>query len=68
MLLGMTISIETSLVLVFLLGSFSLGLSLVLFIKALIGLGSSRTGAIFSLGPPFVGAIFSLIVLREWRE
>jgi ABC-type nickel/cobalt efflux system permease component RcnA len=32
---------------------------------ALKGLGSSRTGAFFSLGP-FVGAIASIVILREW--
>lgn len=63
--IGMTIPIDISLVLALLLGSLSYGLSLVLFIKALRGLGSSRTGAFFSLAP-FVGAVFSLIVLREW--
>jgi drug/metabolite transporter (DMT)-like permease len=64
-LLKMTIPLEMSLLLALLLGSFSYGLSLVLFIKALKGLGSSRTGAFFSLAP-FVGAVFSVIVLREW--
>lgn len=63
--IGMSIPIDISLVLALLLGSLSYGLSLVLFIKALRGLGSSRTGAFFSLAP-FVGAVFSLIVLREW--
>jgi drug/metabolite transporter (DMT)-like permease len=63
--LGMTISFKTPLVLALVLGSLSYGLSLVFFIKALKDLGSSRTGAIFSLGP-FVGAVFSLIVLKEW--
>jgi len=48
-----------------LLGSFSYGASLVFFIKALEGLGSSRTGVFFSLAP-FIGAVTSLILLREW--
>jgi drug/metabolite transporter (DMT)-like permease len=64
-LLRMTLPLEISLILALVLGSFSYGLSLVLFIKALKGLGSSRTGAFFSLAP-FVGAVFSVIVLREW--
>ncbi len=64
-LLRMKIPIESVLILALLLGSFSYGLSLVLFIKALKGLGSSRTGAFFSLAP-FVGAVFSLVVLKEW--
>jgi drug/metabolite transporter (DMT)-like permease len=63
--LGMDIPFDTSLLLALLLGSLSYGLSLVLFIKALQGLGASRTGAFFSLAP-FVGAVFSLAVLREW--
>lgn len=46
------------------LGAFSYGVSLVLFIKALSGLGAFRTGAFFSLGP-FVGAAVSLVLLRE---
>lgn len=48
-----------------LLGSFSYGLSLVFFIKALEGLGSFRTGIFFSLAP-FIGAAVSLVLLREW--
>ncbi|MCX6561787.1 MAG: DMT family transporter [Candidatus Aminicenantes bacterium] len=46
------------------LGAFSYGISLVLFIRALSGLGAFRTGAFFSLGP-FVGAVLSLVLLRE---
>lgn len=48
-----------------LLGAFSYGVSLVLFIKALEGLGSARTGAFFSFAP-FIGAVVSLIILKEW--
>lgn len=47
-----------------LLGAFSYGISLVFFIKALKGLGSSRTGAFFSVAP-FIGAVFSIIILKE---
>lgn len=63
--LGMGIRWDLSFLYALLLGSFSYGLSLVLFIKALEGLGSFRTGVFFSLAP-FVGAIISLILLREW--
>ena len=65
LLLGKTINIDFRLLLALLLGAFSYGISLVFFIKALSGLGSSRTGAFFSLGP-FVGAAASIILLREW--
>ena len=47
------------------LGSLSYGLSLVLFIKALKGLGASRAGAFFSLGP-FIGALASILILGDW--
>lgn len=47
-----------------LLGAFSYGISLVLFIIALRHLGSARTGAYFGLGP-FIGAIFAIILLKE---
>jgi len=46
-------------------GAFSYGISLVLFIKALKGMGSFRTGMFYSFGP-FIGAIVSLVLLREW--
>jgi drug/metabolite transporter (DMT)-like permease len=48
-----------------LLGFLSYGVSLVLFVLALRGLGTARTGAYFSTAP-FVGAIASLVVFREW--
>lgn len=47
-----------------LLGFFSYGLSLVLFVAALRRLGTARTSAYFSLGP-FVGAALSLAIFRE---
>jgi len=47
-----------------LLGFFSYGLSLVLFVGALRHLGTARTGAYFSIAP-FVGAGISLVLLRE---
>jgi len=64
-LLGKKISLDITIVFALLLGAFSYGISLVFFIKALTGLGSSRTGAFFSIAP-FIGAIVSLIILREW--
>ena len=65
LILGKPLSWDYRLPLALLLGAFSYGISLVFFIKALSGLGSSRTGAFFSLGP-FVGAIASIIILRDW--
>ncbi|NLH82081.1 MAG: DMT family transporter [Phyllobacteriaceae bacterium] len=47
-----------------LLGFFAVGVSLVLFIRALRHLGSARTGAYFSLAP-FIGAVLSVVVLDE---
>ncbi len=63
--LGMKIPLDLAVAFALLLGSFSYGISLVFFIKALEGLGSSRTGIFFSFAP-FIGAIASLIILREW--
>lgn len=65
LILGMKIPLDLMIVFALLLGSFSYGVSLVFFIKALEGLGSSRTGVFFSFAP-FIGAIASLIILREW--
>jgi drug/metabolite transporter (DMT)-like permease len=64
LILGIGIPFDITLLFALLLGSLSYGLSLVFFIKALRGLGSSRTGAFFSLGP-FIGAVVSIAVLRE---
>jgi len=47
-----------------LLGLFSYGISLVLFIYSLRHLGSARTGAHFSTAP-FIGAAISVLVLNE---
>ena len=63
-LLGSQIPIDATVGFALILGAFSYGLSLVLFIKALEVLGSSRTGAFFSFGP-FIGAIASILVLGE---
>jgi drug/metabolite transporter (DMT)-like permease len=65
LILGKTVPLGFTVLWALLLGAFSYGISLVFFIKALQGLGSSRAGAFFSLGP-FVGAIASVIILREW--
>jgi drug/metabolite transporter (DMT)-like permease len=64
-LLGMEIPWHGRTALAVLLGALSYGVSLVFFIKALEGLGSFRTGLFFSLAP-FIGAVISLILLREW--
>jgi hypothetical protein len=45
-------------------GAFGYGLSLVLFIRGLEGLGAFRTGALFSLAP-FAGALVSAAVLGD---
>ncbi len=47
-----------------LLGAFSYGLSLVLYIRGLAGLGAFRAGAFFCVGP-FIGAAFSMPILGE---
>lgn len=64
LLLGVRLSLTPPLFIALLLGALSYGISLVLFIKALEGLGSSRTGAFFSLGP-FVGAVVSVLLLGD---
>jgi len=65
LVLGMKVPLNLTLLFALILGSFSYGISLVLFIKALSGLGSFRTGAFFSFAP-FIGALASLAILREW--
>lgn len=62
--LGSGIPADENLIFALILGSVSYGLSLVLFIQALQGMGAARTGAFFSLGP-FVGAAVSLVLLKE---
>jgi len=47
-----------------LLGFFGYGVSLVLFMRALRGLGAARTGAYFSLAP-FIGAIIAVSLFGE---
>ena len=46
------------------LGFFGYGLSIVCFVLALRGIGTSRTGAYFS-SAPFAGALLSLIIFKE---
>ncbi len=65
LILGAKIPLNFTIVYALLLGAFSYGISLVFFIKALKGLGSARTGVFFSFAP-FIGALVSLIILREW--
>jgi drug/metabolite transporter (DMT)-like permease len=67
LILGNRITFSIHILYALVLGAFSYGISLVLFIEALKGLGSSRTGAFFSMGP-FVGALVSLIIFRNQTE
>jgi drug/metabolite transporter (DMT)-like permease len=62
--LGMKIPVDRALFWGLLLGALSYGLSLVFYIKGLGGLGAFRAGAFFSFAP-FVGALASLLILRE---
>lgn len=63
--MGSSISVDSQILWALVLGAMSYGASLVFFVMALQGLGASRTGLFFSLGP-FVGAVVSILVLREW--
>ncbi len=65
LLLGFRVAFDQNIVFALVLGAISYGASLVFFIKALQGMGASRTGAFFSLGP-FVGAAVSAVLLNEW--
>ena len=64
LLLGLKIPLDATLLGALVLGAFSYGISLVLYIRALAHLGAFRAGAFFSLAP-FIGAIVSLAVLPE---
>lgn len=67
LVLGMSISFSINILYALILGALSYGISLVLFIQALKGLGSSRTGTFFSMGP-FIGALISLIIFRNQAQ
>lgn len=45
-------------------GLFGIGISLVLFVRALRHLGTARTGAYYSLAP-FIGAVLAILLLSE---
>ncbi len=62
--LGWNARMSSDIIWALVLGSLSYGASLVLFVLALQGMGASRTGAFFSLGP-FVGAAVSVALLDE---
>lgn len=65
--LGRDVPLDRRAVLALLVGAAGYGASLVLFIKALKGLGAFRTGAFFSLAP-FIGGVSSLVILKETPE
>jgi drug/metabolite transporter (DMT)-like permease len=62
--LGAELFASISTVYAMIVGIFSYGVSIVLFIYALRGWGAARTGAFFSIAP-FIGAIASIIILNE---
>ncbi len=61
---GASLPASTTLLAATLLGFLAIGVSLVLFIRALRYLGTARTGAYFSLAP-FIGAVVAILVLHE---
>ena len=63
--LGASLPTATRLIASLVLGFLSYGVSLVAFVLALRQLGTARTGAYFSTAP-FVGALLSLIIFREY--
>lgn len=67
LVLGNSINLSLSILFALVVGAFSYGVSLVLFIKALEGLGSFRTGMFFSVAP-FIGALASLLLFDERIE
>lgn len=62
--IGTQLPVATSLVPIMLVGFLGYGVSLVMFVLALRGLGSARTGAYFSTAP-FLGAGISILLLGE---
>jgi drug/metabolite transporter (DMT)-like permease len=67
LLVGAPMVFGTGAVYALVLGAFSYGASLVLFILGLSKLGSSRTAALFAVGP-FIGAAASIPILGEPLE
>jgi len=67
LLLGSPIVTGPGMVYALILGAFSYGVSLVLFIMALSKMGSARTAALFAIGP-FIGAMASIPLLGETLE
>ena len=67
LLIGSPIVIGVDLVYALVLGAVSYGVSLVLFIMALSRMGSTRTAALFAIGP-FIGAAVSIPLLGEPLE
>ena len=67
LLIGGQLVFGYGLVYALVLGAFSYGVSLVLFILALNRIGSSRTAALFATGP-FIGAALSIPLLGEPLE
>ncbi|HBP66418.1 MAG TPA: EamA family transporter [Desulfosporosinus sp.] len=63
-ILGFPLPSFKSILLAMVLGYFSYGLSIVLFIRAMRELGSARTSALFGTAP-FVGVVLSLLLFRE---
>ncbi|WP_291994972.1 DMT family transporter [Candidatus Accumulibacter sp. ACC003] len=64
LVLGMTLPEAWTVISAMSLGLFGYGVSLVLFVLALRGLGAARTGAYFSTAP-FIGAAVALLLLGE---
>ncbi|MBI5227159.1 DMT family transporter [Candidatus Micrarchaeota archaeon] len=62
--LGAGLTVNVSLLYAMIVGTFNYGVSIVLFIYALRGWGAARTGAFFSVAP-FIGAIASILLLKE---
>ncbi|POA91144.1 DMT family transporter [Pseudomonas protegens] len=62
--IGAQLPAVTTLSPILLVGFLGYGVSLVLFVLALRGLGSARTGAYFSTAP-FLGAVISILILGE---
>lgn len=67
MLLGKSLPAFSSALLTMVLGVFSYGLSIYLFIMAMRSLGSSRTSALYG-SAPFVGTLLSIVLLREMPQ